>query len=133
MQAGVDTETLLIVTEYVTTHANDKQEIEPTLQALDELPQPLGKIEAILADNGCRSGSYLAYGADKDRMRAYRLPDGHEIPMFFHGCTRFLDDPDIISGPEQAMEASEIREQFGLDKRRRMMGGEGAPSIERET
>ncbi len=28
-QAGVDTETMLVVTETVTTHANDKQEIEP--------------------------------------------------------------------------------------------------------
>ncbi len=52
VQAGVDTETLLIVTESVTTHANDKQEIEPALGTLDALPQPLGKVEAILADNG---------------------------------------------------------------------------------
>ena len=52
VQAGVDTETLLIVTESVTTHANDKQEIEPALGTLDALPQPMGKVEAILADNG---------------------------------------------------------------------------------
>ena len=51
-QAGVDTETMLVVTEYVTPHANDKQEIEPALQALKELAEPLGPAEAILADTG---------------------------------------------------------------------------------
>ena len=35
VQAGVDTETLLVVTETVTPHANDKQEIEPALKALE--------------------------------------------------------------------------------------------------
>ena len=32
VQAGVDTETMLVVTETVTPHANDKQEIEPALK-----------------------------------------------------------------------------------------------------
>ncbi len=52
VQAGVDTETLLGVTEAVTPHANDKQEIEPTLKALEELAEPLGQAGALLADNG---------------------------------------------------------------------------------
>jgi transposase len=52
VQAGVDTETMLVVTEYVTPHANDKQEIEPALKALEELIEPLGQVGAILADNG---------------------------------------------------------------------------------
>ena len=43
---------MLVVTEYVTPHANDKQEIEPALQALKELAEPLGPAEAILADTG---------------------------------------------------------------------------------
>ena len=40
VQAGVDTETLLVVTETVTPHTNDKQEIEPALKALEELAEP---------------------------------------------------------------------------------------------
>jgi transposase len=52
VQAGVETESLLIVTEHVTQNANDKREVEPTLKALEQLAQPLGKAEALLADNG---------------------------------------------------------------------------------
>ncbi len=52
VQASVDTETMLVVTETVTPHANDKQEIEPALKALEELAEPLGQVGALLADNG---------------------------------------------------------------------------------
>ncbi len=52
VQAGVETESLLIVTEHVTQNTNDKREVEPTLKALEQLVQPLGKAEALLADNG---------------------------------------------------------------------------------
>jgi len=52
VQAGVETESLLIVTEHVTQNANDKREVKPTLKALEQLEEPLGKAEALLADNG---------------------------------------------------------------------------------
>ncbi len=57
VQAGVDTETMLVVTAHVTQHANDKLEVEPTLKALEQLPETLGKVEAVLADTGYRSES----------------------------------------------------------------------------
>ena len=80
VQAGVDTESMLVVTESVTTHANDKQEVEPTLKALEELPGPLGRAEAILADNGyyseanvraCEAAGvtpYIAMGRDRHHL-----------------------------------------------------------------
>ncbi len=52
VQAGVDTGTMLVVTETVTTHANDKQEVDLALKALEELAEPLGQADALLADNG---------------------------------------------------------------------------------
>jgi hypothetical protein len=51
-QAGVEIESLLIVTEHVTQNVNDKQEVRPTLKALEQLAEPLGKAEALLSDNG---------------------------------------------------------------------------------
>jgi transposase len=51
-QAGVDTETMLIVTTDVTKAPNDKQELEPALTNLKQLPQELGTVSALLADNG---------------------------------------------------------------------------------
>ena len=55
VQAGVDTATMLVVTEHVTQHANDKLEVEPTLKALEKLPEALGKVDALLGDTGYRS------------------------------------------------------------------------------
>ena len=60
VQAGVDTETMLVVTEHVTQHTNDKLEVEPTLGALKQLPEMLGKAEALLGDTGYRSTSNTA-------------------------------------------------------------------------
>jgi len=51
-QAGVDTETMLIVTTHVSQAANDKQELEPALTNLKQLPQELGTVSDLLADNG---------------------------------------------------------------------------------
>jgi transposase len=51
-QAGVDTETMLIVTTHVSQATNDKQEMEPALTNLKQLPQEFGTVTDILADNG---------------------------------------------------------------------------------
>ena len=51
-QAGVDTETMLIVTTDVSQAPNDKQELEPALTNLKQLPQELGTVTGLLADNG---------------------------------------------------------------------------------
>ncbi len=52
VQAGVDTETMLIVTTHVTQAPNDKKELGPALTNLKQLPQELGTVTDILADNG---------------------------------------------------------------------------------
>ena len=101
-QAGVDTETMLVVTEYVTPHANDKQEIEPALQALKELAGPLGHPEAILADTGYYSEAnvracdaagvtpYIAMGRER-----------HHLPVE----QRWTEPPPLApdTGPVDAM------------------------------
>ncbi len=51
-QAGVDTETMLIVTTHVSQAPHDKQELEPALTNMKQLPQELGTVTDILADNG---------------------------------------------------------------------------------
>jgi len=51
-QAAVDVETMLIVHNHVTQNTNDKQEIDPTLQSLNDLPQELGEIDGLLSDAG---------------------------------------------------------------------------------
>jgi len=51
-QAGVDTSSKLIVAAHVTQHPNDKQELAPTLENLETLPEELGKVMELIADSG---------------------------------------------------------------------------------
>ena len=51
-QAAVDTDTMLVVATGVTQAANDKQQLEPMLEALGELPDELGAVRELLADAG---------------------------------------------------------------------------------
>lgn len=51
-QAAVDTASKLIVTAHITQQSNDKQELEPTLKKLADLPKELGSATEFLADSG---------------------------------------------------------------------------------
>lgn len=51
-QAAVDTETMLIVATNVSQSTNDKQQLSPLLDEFNNLPESLGKAQAILADTG---------------------------------------------------------------------------------
>lgn len=51
-QAGVDTETMLVVSAHITQATNDKQEVVPTLSKLCALPEVLGTATDLLADTG---------------------------------------------------------------------------------
>jgi Transposase DDE domain len=54
-QAGVDTETMLVIKAHVTQACNDKREVEPTLQQIEALPAVLGEVQTLMADNGYAS------------------------------------------------------------------------------
>ena len=119
VQAGVETESLLIVTEHVTQHANDKREVEPTLKALEQLAQPLGQAEALLADNGyysednvkaCVGGKrtpYIAAGRER-----------HHLPLE----QRWADPPpvaaeaDAIETMKHRLRTREGRATYGRRK-----------------
>ena len=51
-QAGVDTESRLIITSHVTQAPNDKQEVAQALANISQLPQELGTVTDLLADTG---------------------------------------------------------------------------------
>jgi transposase len=51
-QAAVDAESLLIVSEHVTNHVNDKQEVQPCLTQLQQLPESLRTVTSLLCDAG---------------------------------------------------------------------------------
>lgn len=57
VQAGVDTDTMLVFSAHVTQATNDKQQLEPALEKLQALPATLGKPTHLLADAGYFSGT----------------------------------------------------------------------------
>lgn len=59
-QALVAAGSMLVVAAYVTQAANDKQQIEPTLAKIDQLPTELGVAETLLADTGYFSEANVA-------------------------------------------------------------------------
>jgi transposase len=51
-QAGVDTQTMMVLTQHVSQACNDKREVAPTLQRIAALPAVLGEVQSLIADNG---------------------------------------------------------------------------------
>jgi hypothetical protein len=56
-QAAVAADSLLVVATDVVQAPNDKQQLEPMLDKIAELPAELGKVDELLADNGYYSES----------------------------------------------------------------------------
>ena len=92
-QAGVDVKTHLIVEQHVTQHTNDKQEIEPALEAISHLPEALGKAETLLADTG-----YFSEANVEKCAKANLVPfipekrEKHNLPL----TERFKEDPEPV-------------------------------------
>ena len=51
-QAGVDHDSRLIVENHLSPNPNHKQELQPALDTLSQLPEELGQVNHALADNG---------------------------------------------------------------------------------
>ena len=61
-QAGVDIETMMVVTAHVTQACNDKREVVPTLEQIAALPEVLGTVQILVADNGfCSQANVVAH------------------------------------------------------------------------
>lgn len=51
-QAGVDMDSMVVVSTNLSNNPNDKRELEPVVERLVELPDSLGKVETLVADTG---------------------------------------------------------------------------------
>jgi len=105
-QAGVDVETHLIVEQHVTQHTNDKQEIEPALAAIGDLPAALGEVKKLLADTGyfsaanvkkCIKGGMLPFIPEKRQQHNLTLTE------------RFSEDPEA---PQNATAVEAMRHRL---------------------
>ncbi len=105
-QAGVDVESHLIVEQHVTQHSNDKQEIEPALEAIGDLPAALGEVKKLLADTGyfsaanvekCIEGGMVPFIPEKRQ--------NHNLPL----TERFSEDPEA---PQNATAVEAMRHRL---------------------
>ena len=92
-QAGVDAASQLIVCSYVSQNPNDKKEMQPAIEELQNLNPKLGVVSALLADNGYFSSDnctiveragitpYIAAGREKHNMKLEdRFSDPPPLP-----------------------------------------------------
>jgi transposase len=75
-QASVDADSMLILGNHVSQNPNDKKELEPALDELDKLPDCVGKIDKVAADNGYKSDGNLEL-ADERNVEIY-VPSGRQ-------------------------------------------------------
>ena len=93
-KAGVDIDSLLIVTNNVSQQPNGKQQLEPALNDLAALPESFGTVDALLADSGYFSEDnvvlcekrkikpYIAFGREQHNqplMERFRNPHPYRI------------------------------------------------------
>jgi len=112
-QAAVDTESMLVVATTLTQAANDKQQITPMLAVLAGLPEDLGTVEQLLADNGYFSAANAAQcvtAGITPLLAAGR--DAHHP----HWEDRFTEPPALVE-PASAVEQMKHRLQTGTGRK----------------
>jgi uncharacterized protein YecA (UPF0149 family) len=82
-QAGVDTETMMVITQHVSQACNDKREVVPTLQQIEALPEVLGEVQSLIADNGfCSQANVIACNdTGVEPLLALKKHEHHEPVM----------------------------------------------------
>ena len=110
-QAGVDTETMMVVTRHVSQACNDKREVVPTLEQLQTLPEVLGEVLSLIADNGycSQANAQACQDAGIEPLLAIKR-ESHHLPLM----ERFAPDalPPETTDPLQRM-AHQLGTQAG--------------------
>lgn len=105
-QLAVDMESYLITNTHVVQAANDKQQIETMLEKLTALPEPLGKIDTLVADTGYFSEANVkACGKSEiTPLIAVSRESHHPDPL-----ERFTQPPPLAEG---ATEVEQMRHRL---------------------
>ena len=104
-QAAVDTQSMLVVATTMAQVATDKQQIEPMLRAIADLPQELGSVKHMLTDNG-----YFSSG-NVDRCVEAKIE-----PLFAPGRDKHhphwedrFSEPPLLAEPASAVDRMKHR------------------------
>jgi transposase len=118
-QAAVAVDSLLVVATDVVQAPNDKQQLEPMLDKIAELPGELGKVGSLLADNGYFSETNVNACAAAEIEPVIAMGrQAHNLPL----AERFADDPPAPEKPtpveamRHRLKTKEGKKRYGLRK-----------------
>lgn len=118
-QAGVDMDTMLIITPHVTQNPNDKQEVKPVLEQLESLPEKLEKVDGLIADNG-----YFSEDNVKECLDHHILPSissrrekhNKSLKERFAEPNPLPNDADAVTEMRYRLQTKEGRELYAKRK-----------------
>jgi transposase len=116
-QAAVDTETMLVVGEYVTNHANDKQELKPVVESIDE---KVYTVETVSADTGFFSEEAVKAVEKRDEKGEAAGPEVYRA-VEKQSHHRSVKDLEKHEEPPEAGAGATVKEQMA----RKLKSAEG--------
>ncbi len=118
-QASVDVDTTLIVGRHLSQQPNDKQEIQPTLEAFRTLPEALGTVECLLADAGYYSAPNVVRCLDEEihpYISNHRTSHHQNLNERFAEPEPLPDHPDAVTEMKHHLKTQEGRALYGKRK-----------------
>ncbi len=118
-QAAVDLDTMCIVSAHITQAPNDKQEIVPTIQALEKLPEELGQVDTLLADTGYFSEANVNECVDAELtplIPGCRQKHNQPLMERFSQPEPLADDANPVEEMNYQLKTQEGRQLYGKRK-----------------
>ena len=118
-QTCVDIATMLIVATHVTQQPNDKQQIKPAIEMLEQLPEQLGQVKEIIADAGYFSQSNVeaCENAGIDPLIAVgRDKHNHHLEERLSKPEPLAEDADSVTKMKHRLKTPEGKAIYGVRK-----------------
>ena len=118
-QAAVDTQSMLIVATSMAQVAADKQQVEPMLKVIAQLPEELGSVEHLLTDNGYFSAGNVASCEEANIEPLFAAGRDKHHP---HWEDRFSEPPPLaepasaVDRMKHRLKTTQGRKLYGLRK-----------------
>lgn len=118
-QAAVDIDSMLIVESHVSQSPNDKQEISPTVEGLNSLPEELGVVDTIVADTGYFSENNVTICNNNEMeplIAVGREKHNQALKERFCQPDPLADDADPVSKMRHRLKTKEGRQIYAKRK-----------------
>jgi len=119
VQAGVDTAAKMIVSAHVTQEPNDKQQLMPVLEDLRGLPEELGSVTDLIADNGYFSEANVK-ACEKQGITPYiaadREPHNQALEDRFREPAALPEDADSVTRMKHRLKTLAGKATYALRK-----------------